>query len=64
VDSSLAVLVVDCDVDVLEWWRHHSAVCPCLARIARDHLAILATGVPASRVFSGGADPIRDKRGG
>jgi len=49
--------------DILEWWKHHSGTYPCLARIARDYLAIPATSVPAERVFSGGADLITDKRG-
>jgi hAT family C-terminal dimerisation region len=47
----------------LEWWRQHAEVYPCLARVARDHLAIPATSVPAERVFSGGADLISQKRG-
>ena len=31
--------------------------------MARDYLAIPATGAPVERVFSGGADLVRPKRG-
>jgi len=59
----LAALAADIDVDVLKWWKFHAGEYPCLARIARDYLAIPATSVPAERVFSGGADLITKKRG-
>ena len=49
--------------DILGWWKHHQEEYPCLARIARDYLAIPATSVPAERVFSRGTDLITDKRG-
>jgi hypothetical protein len=49
--------------DILEWWKRHADAYPCLARIARDYLAIPATSAPAERVFSGGADLIAEKRG-
>jgi hypothetical protein len=48
---------------VLEWWKHHSEEYPCLARIARDYLAIPATSAPAERAFSGGANLVSKKRG-
>jgi hypothetical protein len=63
VERYLAAPMADPEVNVLEWWKHHSDVYPCLARIARDYLAISATSVPAERVFSGGADLITNKRG-
>jgi hypothetical protein len=50
------------DTDILEWWRQHAGTYPCLARIARDYLAIPATSAPAERVFSGGADVVSKKR--
>src|SRR5262249_47909123 len=53
VERYLAEAVADSGVDVLEWWKHHSDEYPCLARIARDYLAIPATNAPAERVFSG-----------
>ena len=59
----LAAYAPDTGEDILGWWKHHSREYPCLARIARDYLAIPATSVPAERVFSGGADLITDKRG-
>jgi hAT family C-terminal dimerisation region len=49
--------------DILAWWERHVDAYPCLARIAREYLAISATSVPSERVFSGGADLITDKRG-
>jgi hypothetical protein len=62
-DEYLRAPVADSDVDVLEWWKQNSNMYPCLARIARDYLAIPATSVPAERAFSGGADLVTDKRG-
>jgi len=59
----LAAPTADSDVDVLEWWKLHASEYSCLARIARDYLAIPATSVPAERVLSGGADLITKKRG-
>jgi hypothetical protein len=59
----LGAPTVDSDVDILDWWKQNSVAYPCLARIARDYLAIPATSVPAERVFSGGADLITKKRG-
>jgi hAT family C-terminal dimerisation region/BED zinc finger len=59
----LAEPAVDRSANVLEWWRTNSEAYPCLARIARDYLAIPATSVPSERVFSGGTDLITSKRG-
>jgi hAT family C-terminal dimerisation region len=59
----LAAPVAAIDTDVLGWWKFHVGEYPCLARIARDYLAIPATSVPAERVFSGGADLVTKKRG-
>ena len=59
----LAMETDETDVDVLEWWKYRAGKYPCLARIARDYLAIPATSAPAERVFSGGADLITRKRG-
>src|SRR5262245_16511608 len=58
----LAAPVAALDTDVLGWWKFHAGEYPCLARIARDYLAIPATSVPAERVFSGGADLVTKKR--
>jgi len=49
--------------DVLQWWKANAASYPCLAAMARDYLAIPATGAPVERVFSGGTDLVRPKRG-
>src|SRR5690348_16307553 len=58
-----AALTTDVDVDVLEWWKVHAGEYPCLARIARDYLAIPATSAPAERMFSDGADLITKEQG-
>ena len=42
------------ETDVLQWWKAHAAVYPCLAAMARDYLAIPATSAPVERVFSAG----------
>jgi hypothetical protein len=49
--------------NILEWWKQNAEVYPCLARIARDYLAIPATSAPAERMFSCGADLVATKRG-
>jgi hypothetical protein len=63
VEKYLAVPTIDAHKDILDWWKRHANDYPCLARIARDYLAIPATSVPAERAFSGGADLITNKRG-
>jgi hAT family protein len=59
----LAPSTIHAGADVLTWWRLNAHAYPCLARIARDYLAIPATSAPVERVFSGGADLITKKRG-
>jgi hypothetical protein len=48
---------------VLLWWKANCLAYPRLAEVARDYLAIPATGAPVERVFSGGADLVSPKRG-
>ena len=55
--------LADDDEDILAWWKQHTREYPCLARIARDYLAIPATSDPAERAFSAGANLVSDKRG-
>ena len=50
-------------VDVLQWWKTNCLAHPRLAEVARDYLAVPATGAPVERVFSGGADMVPPKRG-
>jgi hypothetical protein len=45
----LATPIIDFDDDILVWWKQWAHEYPCLARIARDYLAIPATSVPAER---------------
>jgi|SRR5690348_164678 hAT family C-terminal dimerisation region len=59
----LATPVAEPSTDILGWWKQHADTYPCLARMARDYLAIPATSAPTERVFSAGADLITDKRG-
>ena len=59
----LAAPTIDLRADILQWWKQNAEAYPCLARIARDYLAIPATSAPAERVFSCGADLVPDKRG-
>jgi hAT family C-terminal dimerisation region len=59
----LAADTIDTHADILQWWKQNAQAYPCLARIARDYLAIPATSAPAERVFSGGVDLVPDKRG-
>jgi hypothetical protein len=54
---------IEAHADILKWWKQNAEAYPCLARIARNYLAIPATSAPAERVFSGGADLVPDKRG-
>jgi hypothetical protein len=47
--------LADDDKDALAWWKQHADDYPCLARIARDYLAIPATSDPSERAFLAGA---------
>ena len=62
-EAYFAASVASHDADVLQWWREHAATYPCLAAMARDYLAIPATGAPVGRVFSGGATLVQPRRG-
>jgi hypothetical protein len=50
-------------VDVLQWWKTNGVAYPRLSEVARDYLAVPATGAPIERVFSGGTDMVSPKRG-
>jgi len=51
------------DTNALQWWKANADAYPHLAEVARDHLAIPASGAAVERVFSGGTDLVDDKRG-
>jgi hypothetical protein len=50
------------DTDILRYWASKEYEFPIIARIARDHLAILATSAASKCVFSVGSDIITKKR--
>jgi hAT family C-terminal dimerisation region/BED zinc finger len=54
---------VPSETRVLGWWQVHASKYPRLAMMARDYLAIPATGAPVERIFSGGVDLVAPKRG-
>ena len=62
-DRYLAAPVESQETDVLQWWKARSRDYPHLASMAMDYLAAPATSVPVERVFSGGTDIARPKRG-
>jgi hypothetical protein len=51
------------DADALQWWKANAKAYPRLAEVARDYLAIPASGAAVERMFSGGTDLVVDKRG-
>ena len=62
-DEYLSAPAANTGTDVLQWWKTNATTYPCLATMARDYLAIPATGAPVERVFSGGTDLVQPKRG-
>jgi len=58
----LSLPTIDESEDPLEWWKDNEQKFKCLAKMARDYLAIPATSVPSEQVFSTGKNLITDKR--
>ena len=50
--------------DSLQWWRAHQDQFPLLATLARQYLAIPATGVPSERIFSSAGLTVTKLRAG
>jgi hypothetical protein len=50
------------DTDVYKYWASKEYEFPIIARIARDHLAILATSAASECVFSIGGDIVTKKK--
>ena len=53
---------LDRGTDILKYWQSKQFQYPTIARIAKDHLAILATSAESERVFSIGGDIVTKKR--
>ncbi|ODM89477.1 Zinc finger BED domain-containing protein RICESLEEPER 3 [Orchesella cincta] len=47
---------------VLKWWKMRESDYPALSRMAKDFLAVSATGVPVERLFSNGPDLLTSRR--
>jgi hypothetical protein len=55
-------LLVKWDTNILKYWASKEYEFPTIARMARDHLVILATSAASKSVFSVGGDIITKKR--
>ena len=62
-DEYLRARPADGEANVLEWWKAQATIYPRPAAMARDYLAIPATGAPVERIFSGGTGLVQAKRG-
>jgi hypothetical protein len=49
-------------IDILDWWRRHSAAYPVLAMMARDIFAVPVSTVPSESCFSSAGRILTDKR--
>jgi hypothetical protein len=47
---------------LIDWWKTHESIFPCLSNFAFDILCIPATSVPSEQIFSKAGDLIRKKR--
>ena len=52
-------LIVNQQINPLNWWKTHQTEFPILAKIAKDYLAIQATSVPCEQPFSLANNTIR-----
>lgn len=50
------------DKDPLFWWQEHEQTYPILSRLAGKYLGIVATSVPAERIFSKAGEVLSKKR--
>lgn len=48
--------------DPLLWWKSNEAVLPLLSKVAKKNLGIVATSVPAERLFSKAGETISQRR--
>ncbi|EED20921.1 conserved hypothetical protein [Talaromyces stipitatus ATCC 10500] len=47
---------------IRNWWKANKLEFPCMAKVAQDHLAILAAEVDVERLFNGGRDILGIRR--
>ncbi|CAG7728160.1 unnamed protein product [Allacma fusca] len=47
--------------NVLTWWKENEKLLPAVSTMARDYLAVSATGVPIERKFAFGSDLLKPK---
>jgi len=53
---------IDRKDDPLSWWKLHSLIYPCLSRIAKKNLGMMATSVPSEIIFSKTGQLISERR--
>ena len=55
-------IVIDSDLDVLNWWFNQKKKLPLLSQIAKRLLCIQATSTPSERLFSATGYTVWDRR--
>lgn len=55
-------VVIDSDLNVLQWWFRHKKMFPILSQIAKRLLCIQATSTPSERLFSATGYTVWDRR--
>uniref|UniRef100_A0A3B1JXR9 HAT C-terminal dimerisation domain-containing protein n=1 Tax=Astyanax mexicanus TaxID=7994 RepID=A0A3B1JXR9_ASTMX len=48
--------------DPLLWWKTNEPTFPCLSKLAKKHLTVIATSVPAERIFSKAGQLVSERR--
>uniref|UniRef100_A0A671XLS4 HAT C-terminal dimerisation domain-containing protein n=1 Tax=Sparus aurata TaxID=8175 RepID=A0A671XLS4_SPAAU len=50
------------DQDPLLWWKNNASTFPSLSKLVKKHLGVVATSVPAERIFSKAGQLVRHRR--